>query len=374
MDQHKLFAQTCNSGRRTGFRSDVTELLRLYFVFLSLMTATSARAETGRAFASPEACRGSGFFSASDCASAFVHAADLVRERAPHFADRIECVLSFKLCDRQDGSYLPSMLGVEMRNGPGGTVALPMLAVVTPRGLFRDPAQNPAAQDARDGRPRDGRSGGAVYRDAGRHAQTAKNPVSVRRSSGGREHSRPERAADARQIPPGDRGLALAAPGGADRGRGCARPREAERQMTSALDAGGSTAKIGSGFASLSGALRAFLDWERREAEKLLPRALRSWALGRGARAAVIAGGGAELGGRGRSGLAGFPHFRRRNPCGFARRRPGAPQICAQRAGSRAGTAGQIVSDAPLRPAGGGAVASRRGGDGGNRAQDPVPA
>jgi general secretion pathway protein L len=65
--------------------------------------------------------------------------------------------------------------------------------------------------------------------------------------------------------------------------------------MTSALDAGGSTAKIGSGFASLSGALRAFLDWERREAEKLLPRALRSWALGRGARAAVIAGGGAEL-------------------------------------------------------------------------------
>lgn len=111
------------------------------------MTATSARAETGRAFASPEACRGSGFFSASDCASAFVHAADLVRERAPHFADRIECVLSFKLCDRQDGSYLPSMLGVEMRNGPGGTVALPMLAVVTPRGLFRDPAQNPAAQD-----------------------------------------------------------------------------------------------------------------------------------------------------------------------------------------------------------------------------------
>ncbi|MBB4196393.1 hypothetical protein CCR94_13595 [Rhodoblastus sphagnicola] len=38
----------------------------------------------------------------------------------------------------------------------------------------------------------------------------------------------------------------------------------------------------------LSSALRRFLDWERHEARKLLPPALRSWLLGRGARAAVV--------------------------------------------------------------------------------------
>ena len=54
-------------------------------------------------------------------------------------------------------------------------------------------------------------------------------------------------------------------------------------------------ANIGTNLASLSGALRGFLDWERREAEKLLPRALRAWAVGRGARAAVTTPGGAEL-------------------------------------------------------------------------------
>jgi general secretion pathway protein L len=58
--------------------------------------------------------------------------------------------------------------------------------------------------------------------------------------------------------------------------------------MTGALDAA-------TRFASLSGALRNFLDWERREAEKLLPRALRSWALGRVARVAVVSANAAEL-------------------------------------------------------------------------------
>lgn len=65
--------------------------------------------------------------------------------------------------------------------------------------------------------------------------------------------------------------------------------------MTSALDADGPMAKIETRFASLSQALRRFLDWERREAEKLTPQAVRAWALGRGARAAVLSADRGEL-------------------------------------------------------------------------------
>lgn len=48
-------------------------------------------------------------------------------------------------------------------------------------------------------------------------------------------------------------------------------------------------------FTSLSSALRRFLDWERREAGRLLPLALRAWLVGRGARAAVASAGAGEI-------------------------------------------------------------------------------
>jgi hypothetical protein len=123
---------------------------------LSLLASAPAQAEISRFFASPEACRGSGVFSPADCAAAFARAADLMRERAPHFSDRIECVLAFKACvrqERQDGPYLPAMLGVEMIKGRGGAIARPALAVETPEGLFRDPTPKPEPRVAVAPRP-----------------------------------------------------------------------------------------------------------------------------------------------------------------------------------------------------------------------------
>ena len=111
---------------------------------MSLMASAPVRAEAGHSFASAAACRSSGLFSADDCVAAFDRAEILMRERAPHFPDRIDCVLSFKLCERQDGAYRPSMLGVDVRKAPGGTEAVPILAVEAPRGQFRDPPPAPA--------------------------------------------------------------------------------------------------------------------------------------------------------------------------------------------------------------------------------------
>ncbi|MCW2318873.1 general secretion pathway protein L [Rhodoblastus acidophilus] len=65
--------------------------------------------------------------------------------------------------------------------------------------------------------------------------------------------------------------------------------------MKSALEPGGPHLKIGSSLPSLGLALRRFLEWELREAKKLLPRALHSWALRHGPRAAVTCPGAAEL-------------------------------------------------------------------------------
>lgn len=117
-----------------------------------MFAAPAASAETARAFASPEACHSSGSFSVEECASAFVRASDLLRDRAPHFSDPTECALSFKLCEWRDGAHRPSMLGVEMRRTPGGTAALPVLAVEPPGGLLNDPPQRIAAPRRRPAR------------------------------------------------------------------------------------------------------------------------------------------------------------------------------------------------------------------------------
>jgi Protein of unknown function (DUF1190) len=90
-------------------------------------------------FASPQACASAGEFSRVDCTAAFGHVADLIRERAPKFTDKYECIMQFRLCEKDAASFLPAALGVEVRQSPKGLIALPVLAVETPRDMLRDP-------------------------------------------------------------------------------------------------------------------------------------------------------------------------------------------------------------------------------------------
>ena len=128
----------------------MTLILQICCVFLSPLVPALARAEPSHFFASRDACRGSGVFSDDDCAAAFDRVAVLMRERAPHFSDRIECLLRFKSCERQEGYFRPAALGVEMIKGRRGPIALPALAVETPAGLFRDPTSEAARLDPND--------------------------------------------------------------------------------------------------------------------------------------------------------------------------------------------------------------------------------
>ncbi|MCI4677159.1 DUF1190 domain-containing protein [Rhodoblastus acidophilus] len=96
-------------------------------------------------FASRRACASSGAFSARQCAEAFDRVDDLMRERAPKFPDRVDCVLQFKLCEKESGSYRPQALGVEIDPAPRGLVATPMLAVETPAAMLHDPEPAPPA-------------------------------------------------------------------------------------------------------------------------------------------------------------------------------------------------------------------------------------
>jgi hypothetical protein len=152
MDQHSRVEPIRNFRSRTGFRSDMTKISRSGWFFLPLLAVAPACAQPAHEFASVAACRGSGVFSAGDCAAAFDQAAELMRARAPHFSNRIDCVLSYKLCERQEGGYQPSMLGVELRKTRGGTAARPVLAVEAPPDLFQTPAipnpSNPLPQTA----------------------------------------------------------------------------------------------------------------------------------------------------------------------------------------------------------------------------------
>jgi hypothetical protein len=80
----------------------------------------------------------------------------LMRERAPRFSDRIECVLRFKSCERQANAFQPAMLGIEMVKGRRGPIAMPALAVETPAGLFRDPESEALGQESVMPEPNDG--------------------------------------------------------------------------------------------------------------------------------------------------------------------------------------------------------------------------
>ncbi|MBB4196394.1 hypothetical protein CCR94_13590 [Rhodoblastus sphagnicola] len=126
----------------------------------ALARAQASRLEVAHFFATLDACRNSGVFSAADCAAAFDRVAALMRERAPRFSDRIDCVLSFRSCERQDGSFRPAMLGVEMIKGRRRPIAMPALAVETPAGLFADPKPEAASPEPNDAprRPRSARA------------------------------------------------------------------------------------------------------------------------------------------------------------------------------------------------------------------------
>ena len=132
--------------------SDAIVFLGAHAGILTLSTAlTCAHAETipfpppptttGEAyfFASSSACASSGRFSAQDCENAFNHAQTLMHERTPRFSDKIECVLQFKLCEKNSEFYRPQALGVEIDATPQGSVAIPVLAVETPHDMLRDP-------------------------------------------------------------------------------------------------------------------------------------------------------------------------------------------------------------------------------------------
>lgn len=98
-------------------------------------------------YASSSACANSGRFSAQDCENAFSHVQTLMQERAPRFSDEIECVLQFKLCEKDSEIYRPQALGVEIDATPRGFVAIPVLAVETPRDMLRDPETANSAAD-----------------------------------------------------------------------------------------------------------------------------------------------------------------------------------------------------------------------------------
>lgn len=112
-------------------------------------------------YASRRACASAGQFSEQDCAAAFERVDALLRERVPKFADKIDCVVQFKLCERDDAEgYLPAVLGVEIVRAPKGLVALPMLAIETPAELLRDPEPPPPDRGyAADGEPLPRRTG-----------------------------------------------------------------------------------------------------------------------------------------------------------------------------------------------------------------------
>jgi len=131
----------------------MTKLLQLCIAF---MTASSTAApafadkfhlppaptQTGKSFffASSRACVSSGQFSAQECADAFDRVSALLHEHARKFAAEIDCVMKFKLCDKEADGYAPAALGVEIVRSSSGVTAVPMLAVETPREMWREPA------------------------------------------------------------------------------------------------------------------------------------------------------------------------------------------------------------------------------------------
>jgi hypothetical protein len=103
-------------------------------------------------FASRDACASSSQFSERACDDAFDRVATLIRERAPKFVDKVDCVLEFKMCEADEAGFRPTVLGVEIvRSANGGVSVLPMLAVDTPAYMTREP--EPTQERARTGAP-----------------------------------------------------------------------------------------------------------------------------------------------------------------------------------------------------------------------------
>jgi hypothetical protein len=151
-----VMSRSIHESRKTFAPSFTTDCLRIYLTFLTCVIP-SLQAVAGKAFLPPApaaagksyffasrgACASSGQFSAQDCAAAFARVDTLLHERAPKFTNKYECVLEFKLCEKDADSYLPGALGVELIRSSKGLVALPMLAVETPRDMLRDPETPP---------------------------------------------------------------------------------------------------------------------------------------------------------------------------------------------------------------------------------------
>jgi len=120
---------------------------RALLAVLIISGATASAEARGRAaeadakpffYATVEACAAGKVFSRGECDAAFGNALAAIRARRLFFASRIDCLLEFRLCERQDGvgGFVPALLGVELVRDRGGGAATPVLAVPTPRGLL----------------------------------------------------------------------------------------------------------------------------------------------------------------------------------------------------------------------------------------------
>jgi hypothetical protein len=137
----------------------MTDIFLIYIFFMtSFLFLASANASnfdlppapvaagTPYFFASTRACATSGSFSAEQCAEAFDRVDALMRDRAPSFPDRVDCVLRFKLCEKAGDAYRPQVLGVEIELSAKGLTYVPMLAVDAPSDLWRDQASPPPVE------------------------------------------------------------------------------------------------------------------------------------------------------------------------------------------------------------------------------------
>jgi hypothetical protein len=116
----------------------------LAMCFAVATSAADARSAGAKAPAKPvfyatsAACAAAGIFSRIECDNAFDNASAELRAQRLVFSSRIDCLVEFRLCERQgdDGAYTPVMLGVEIVKGRGGGLATPVLAVPTRQGLL----------------------------------------------------------------------------------------------------------------------------------------------------------------------------------------------------------------------------------------------
>jgi len=64
---------------------------------------------------------------------------EMLRDRAPKFAEKIDCVVKFRFCEKNGSDFGPAALGVEIVRSRTGWSARPVLAVETSRDPFAAP-------------------------------------------------------------------------------------------------------------------------------------------------------------------------------------------------------------------------------------------